>query len=66
MALYGKALFTRLLKEQLAWIAECGRDLTGYMDNYSRFDRTRENIEAIYRADTDELTRIKETLAGCR
>lgn len=49
--------YRRLLREQLAWIAERGGDLAGYLCFYQMRDF--DNVKAIYEADTNELNRIK-------
>ena len=61
--LRGKALYEKLRKEQLAWIAERGNDKQGYRDYYcGRFGKTKLYADAVFAADVDELQRLDELL----
>ena len=61
---YGSVEYWRnAVSEQIAWMARCGVDLTGYVTKYGSKDNPDhcgEGGEAIYQADCNELERVTQ------
>jgi hypothetical protein len=57
----------KLVKEQREWIAQCGRNLNGYIAHYGSAkdpEHYGNGGEAIYAADVDVLRQYEEKLAS--